>query len=131
MNWDRWIGNHAGEPVFYIKHLFHFRGWRIDLHKFVKADAYECFHTHPAYALRIILWGGYLEEIYEEDDWNGYKRWAPGMFGMVRPEFTHRLESILKGVSYSLWVRAPRCADIELVGGGWGGIEAQKGSRET
>ena len=67
MNWDRWVGNFTDEPVFYIKHLVHLFGCRIDLHKMVLPDEEDCFHTHPAWAIRIILKGGYVEEINHRD----------------------------------------------------------------
>lgn len=113
ITWDEWRGN--GKPAMWLKRLFFWRGWRLDLHKFVAPDDPECFHTHPANCLRVILWGGYVEEL--ED--GGLCTWRPGMVGFVKPTFSHRIHALRKGHSYSLWFRAPVSAKVELRGSGW------------
>jgi hypothetical protein len=116
MSWDEWYGAMDGRPVLWIKHLFCGRGRHIDLHKMVAVDDPDCFHTHPAYAIRIILWGGYVEE------WEGgrCKAWRPGMIGLVTPTCSHRIAELRNGVvSYSLWVRFRKQAPILLRGSGW------------
>lgn len=65
-------------------------GWKLCLHKVVADDDVDCFHTHPATALRIILWGGYVEEL--ED--GTHRSWWPGMMSIVRPELSHRLKLV-------------------------------------
>jgi hypothetical protein len=99
----------------WIKRLVRVFGCCVDLHKFVRADDAECFHSHNAYCLRIILWGGYVEEV----EGRGLRAWRPGMVGIIKPSFSHRLHGLLKGPSYSLWLRGPICAEIELRGSGW------------
>jgi len=147
MKWDRLIWNKPDEedssPVLAIKHLFHWErfGFRIDLHKIMRADAENMFHSHPAIAWRVILWGGYVEEVLEpltttgrlNRDWqrNMYlrdgrcpcgiahkvlKSWLPGDVGRVEPEFIHRIDRLIKGPSYSLWFRF-RCTHDIYVGG--------------
>lgn len=116
MKWDEWRGDHAGHPVMYIKHLASFHGWKIDLHKMVRADDVECFHTHPAKAIRIILWGGYAEQ---EFTGKYFKWWKPGNIGIVKPELCHRIALLLKNVSYSLWIRWPKSHEVKLIGRGW------------
>jgi hypothetical protein len=126
--WDRWIGNLDGEPVYFQKRLFSWRWrgnvWTLRLHKFVKADNAACFHTHPAHAYRLILWGGYVEEILNPE-WlrnlgNCRATWRPGMFGYVAPELCHRIDALRNGrTSYSLWIHGPKVASIELHGAGW------------
>lgn len=123
--WDRWIGNLDGEPVYFQKRLasWTWRGnlWTLRLHKFVKADNPMCFHSHPAHAYRLILWGGYVEQVmftvltYKQD----FRRWLPGMFGYVAPDYVHRIDRLHGKASYSLWVHGPKVASIELHGSGW------------
>jgi hypothetical protein len=123
--WDEWRGSLDGRPTMWISRLLKLPFWRragkwlscrVDLHKFIDSDDFECFHSHPSYAIRIVLWGGYVEETPSGD----MKVWSPGMAGLIRPEFVHRVSDILNGrASYSLWLRGPICADVKLVGDGW------------
>jgi hypothetical protein len=134
MGWHEWRGSLDGRPTMYIKRLLQLPFWRragkllscrVDLHKFVAADDEGCFHTHPAYAIRLVLWGGYVEQAAHDDQESGVLRtehvwWEPGDIGLVRPELAHRVARLLKGrASYSLWLRGPICADVKLVGDGW------------
>lgn len=121
MNWDEWRGSLDGRPVMLIKRLLHISGWRLDLHKFVRADDEECFHTHPAYALRIILWGGYVEQMYMPTSAPScYRSWLPGNIGIVKPTHCHRIANLWnERSSYSLWLRAPARYDVQLKGTGW------------
>lgn len=123
ITWDRWIGNLDGEPVYFQKKLVSAFGWTLRLHKFVKADNPGCFHTHPAHAYRLVLWGGYIEEVSVPVPFGrgGYRmRWRPGCYGYVAPEFCHRVDSLINGhTSYSLWLHGPKVASIELHGDGW------------
>jgi len=113
--WDEWRGSLDGRPTMWIKRLFEYKGYRVDLHKFVRADDKECFHTHPAKAIRIVLWGGYYEELESEK----IKLWFPLMFGVVRPELSHRVAGTVFKASYSLWIRWPKTEKVELRGAGW------------
>lgn len=116
MKWDEWRGSLDGRPTFYSKTLLQFRGRKVCLHKFVGADDPGCFHTHPAHAIRIILWGGYVDEL--EDGQR--KTWRPGRVGRVAPTLSHRAAALINGkCSYSLWLRGPIVATIELHGSGW------------
>lgn len=132
--WDEWRGDFGGRPVMYIKRLLRIplyrskgrvRSIRIDLHKMVAPDAPDCFHTHPAWAIRMPLWGGYEEEILEErcdllwdERWHRIQRALD--ISLVAPALCHRIASLLNGrVSYSLWIRGPITADVELRGDGW------------
>lgn len=68
----------------------------------VSPDDKDWFHTHPALAFRVILRGGYVEELHDGTK----KTWYPGMMGWVRPELCHRIDSFLNGKSStSLWFR--------------------------
>lgn len=95
--------NKAGETVFYIKNLIKFRGWTVRLHKFTKGDDPGCYHSHPAVAYRLILWGGYVEEEPSgvQRDWNMFD------YGKIEPDFVHRIDHLHGKVSISLWVRGP------------------------
>jgi len=131
MKWDKVVNSERdGLPILHIKHLFHWRGRRIDLHKIEWPDPWECFHSHPARAIRIILWGGYVEEMYD-----GVMRyWRPGRIGMVRHFDIHRINRLLhERPSYSLWIRGKVRHPTQLKGTGWP-IELQDtwhGSSET
>ena len=116
MRWDFWVGSPDGRPTMFVKHLLCHFGCHLDFHKFVKADDEECFHTHPAYAIRIVLWGGYIEQMEDRS----FFMWLPGMIGLVRPSLSHRIDGLLNGyVSYSLWIRFWKIAPISLRGSGW------------
>lgn len=117
MIWDEWRGSLDGKPTLWIKRLIHIGDFRIDLHKIVGDDDWDCFHTHPHWAFRLILKGGYIEQLEDGE----YKWWEPGNFGLVAPELSHRLELPANGIpSYSLWIRFPtKKHKIELRGSGW------------
>ncbi len=116
VQWDEWRGDVQGNVTMLVKHLILVRGRKVDLHKFVGRDAPGCFHTHPAPAIRVILWGGYIEELES----GALREWKPGMVGTVRPELSHRIVQLRYGrCSYSLWLRGMKCSDIQLRGPGW------------
>jgi hypothetical protein len=125
MNWDEWRGSLDSRPTMFIKRLLHVGGFRIDLHKIIRADDAQCFHTHPAYAVRIILWGGYEEQVLVGNTgiaW--HKFWRPGSIGIIKPAYCHRVSAILnRAASYSFWLRAPATHTVELRGEGWKGAK--------
>jgi hypothetical protein len=113
MGWDEWRGSVDGRPSMYIKRLISFRGYRLDLHKMVRADDEGCFHTHPALAIRFVLWGGYVEQFPNMDTIS----WGVGAFGLVRPQLNHRIHRIKNNVSsFSLWLRWPKSDSIKITG---------------
>lgn len=107
-------GDGAGDAVLRIRWLP--AGWSLDLHKMVGADSPGCYHTHPAKAWRLVLWGGYIEEL---EDCTRVRCWWPGRFGIVQPELSHLIAALPHGTSYSLWLRGPKTHDIQLRGPGW------------
>lgn len=115
MRWDEWRGTLGGRHIMHIKRLFSCRGFNLDLHKMVGVDDPGCFHTHPAKALRVVLWGGYVEELHQ----GGTVTLWPLSGGMVVPEHCHRVAWLIQGPSYSLWFRWPKTHEIELRGDGW------------
>lgn len=111
--WDEWRGSFDGRPALWIKKLLRFRGYVVQLHKFTRADDPGCFHTHPAWAVRIILWGGYVEERGD----GRWRTWLPGMIGVVPPHLEHRIGGLRNGrSSWSLWLRGPKVATINVRG---------------
>lgn len=117
--WDEWRGDFDGRVVMQIKHLASWRGFKLDLHRFVAADAPGCRHTHPAKAWRLVIWGGYVEEV-EVGTTLELRTCSPLFAGMVQPQLCHRIDSLLGKVSYSLWLRWPKSHEVELRGDGWG-----------
>lgn len=115
MRWDEWRGSMDGRPTLWVKHLLCGYGFHVDLHKIVGIDDAECFHTHPAYAIRIVLRGGYLEEL----EGGKVVIWKPGYCGIVPPPLSHRIARLYKPASYSLWIRFRKRARVELRGAGW------------
>lgn len=115
LTFDEWRGALDGRVTLWSRDLWAWRGWRVSLHRMVGADDPGCFHTHPAHAVRMILAGGYVEEI----EGGRGRAWLPGMVGHVRPDLSHRIAVLVDGVSYSLWLRAPKSAEIALRGPGW------------
>jgi hypothetical protein len=114
--WDEWRGSLDGRPTLWVKHVWRWRGRLIDIHKMTGKDDPECFHTHPAVAIRIILWGGYVEEM----EGGRHRMWLPGMIGLVRATCSHRIVGLRNGkASYSLWIRFRRTAPVHLRGEGW------------
>lgn len=124
MKWDDYRYNEdPAKPVFWIKKLLRFRGFKVDLHKMVSADGLDRFHSHPYRAFRLVLWGGYIEQL----EGNKIVEWRPGMFGMVYPDTVHRIHALLNGrVSYSLWIAGPSTHRVRLVGSGWGPEEGKE-----
>ena len=122
MKWDEWRYNKdEDQPVFYIKDIFSLLGFKIELHKIVAPDDYECYHSHPAHAIRIILWGGYWEEAPEGfGKTQRLREWKPLRIGWVKPSFIHRINHLRKCNSYSIWIRFPKTAKVILAGSGWG-----------
>ena len=115
--WSEWVGSLDGRPTMYVTPLLARFGCRVDLHKFVGVDDPGCFHTHPAWAIRVILRGGYVEEVHNRF----YDGWPPGRIGIIRPTFCHRVSHLRASGEpcYSLWIRGPKVAKIQLRGDGW------------
>lgn len=112
MKYDLTIKTPKGEPVLLIKYLFRAFGCEINLHKIVRGDDVGCFHTHPARALRIVLWGGYVEQRGD----GSMVFWDPGKWGIITPEFEHRIAYLYGKASYTLWFRGHVTAEIKTRG---------------
>lgn len=115
MIWE-YMYSEYGKPTFWYATLWEWKGRKIDIHFMSGKDKPECFHTHPAYAIRVILWGGYIEEL----EGGRHQAWYPGMIGLVKPSCSHRIAGLRNGrASYSIWIRFKKRAEIELRGIGW------------
>ena len=95
--------------------------WSIKVHKIVRNDDDRCQHDHPWIFIRIILWGGYVEE-------RGGKRvvlkpWRPWAFWRIYPalgKFKHRIDRLLRPVSWSLIICGPKKMEWGFyTKGGW------------
>lgn len=112
--WIAFYGEKGKE--FALSHASSFKllslfGWSVRINRFTSPDV-SGYHSHPAKAFRLVLWGG-----YKEKQPNGFiKTWKPGMFGIVKPELTHQIFELLNGKSsYSLWIRAPHTHKVLFV----------------
>lgn len=118
--WTSWAGTSKGRVTMWDKNLFDRWGLRVAIHKFVNPDADTCFHTHPANAIRIILWGGYREEVkqpcYESSHILITKSWRMGNIGLVRPADKHRIHEVFTVPTYTLWLRGRKTAEITIEG---------------
>lgn len=114
--WHEWRGSLDGRPTMLIRRLIKWRAFRVDLHCFIASDDPGCYHTHPRWSWRLVLWGGYIEELE-----SGARRlWWPGRFGFVAPHLSHRVAAPIYRRSYSLWIRLPTPVhEVELRGDGW------------
>lgn len=113
MRWDEWRGSLDGRPALWIRKLVRVFGCVVQVHKFVRADDAGCYHTHPAWAVRIVLWGGYVEETGD----GRWRAWFPGRIGIVKPSYEHRIAGLMNGrSSWSLWLRGPKVAEIKMRG---------------
>lgn len=113
ISWTEWRGSFDGRPALLIKKLIRAFGCVVQVHCFIRADDPGCFHTHPAWALRIILSGGYIEETGE----GRLRTWQPGRIGLVAPSLEHRIHALLNGKSsWSLWLRGPKVANVNIRG---------------
>lgn len=90
--------------------LFRLGGRAIRLHDFRDIDTSGVYHGHPARSIRIILYGGYDEELPD----GHIQCWRPGMIGYVRPEFQHRIVRLAKKNSLSLWIRGRKRFDVKV-----------------
>lgn len=121
MKWTETIYNKdSSKPVLYSKTLLNLFFIKFSLHKIVRADDVDCFHSHPAHAIRFVLRGGYIEEVYRENKCSTNRVWKKWNVGWVKPNFTHRIESLfIKIDCYTLWISLREKHKIKLIGKGW------------
>lgn len=84
-------------------------GWSIKLHKIVLPDHDRCQHDHPWWFIRIILWGGYVEDRGSKKVIiKPWRPWAPWRIYPVFGNFRHRIDHLLNGPSWSLILCGPK-----------------------
>lgn len=93
--------------------------WQLDVHQIWTADPPERFHTHRYEAWRVVLRGGYEEEVHDGPRPRIIRRCGPGYVSRVYPEYCHRIHRLLDGPSTSLWLRGPPVAPLRFRGTGW------------
>lgn len=84
-------------------------GISLKLHEIVLPDDDRCEHDHPWWFIRIILWGGYTEQV--KGQVYHRKPWRPWFFWRVYPcwpEFQHRILSLPRGKNWSLVLCGPK-----------------------
>lgn len=96
-------------------------GRAVELHRMLNPDDPDCFHTHPAeQSMRMVVEGGYVEEVYSHGGKGSLHAVSVGHFGEVSHGFAHRIHALPHGISVSLWWRGVREHEIKLLGRGWG-----------
>jgi len=97
-----------GKLVMKIAWVRRLASWIVMLHAFVDLDGLEPSHTHQAdFGIRIILFGGYDEEVLREDGSVERLEWRKGDVGVIPAAFDHRMVAIRPEGATSLWVRGP------------------------
>lgn len=114
--WFLWIKRKDitdGDDVLYLRRwiLGSIFGYRLMLHKIVRADHDRCHHDHPWGFFGFILKGGYIEEVpitkgdIENVRLREVKQWR--FLNRLNPDFTHRIKSLLNGDSWTLLINTP------------------------
>lgn len=85
--------------------------FRIMIHKMLQPDGDRCCHDHPFSFITFVLYGGYEEQIRHQDGTFSYKRNKPGIILYRRPEFSHRIAKLPKGISWTLVLRSGKIAE--------------------
>ena len=131
MKWDGWRGNSNGEinnitidkATMLIKNVFKCSRFGVNVHLFVGSDGENCFHSHQSLNFRLILWGGYIEELE-----NGRKKvWLPLMFGFVPHNYSHRVCKVIGKKCCTLWIKGRVVKHkVMLTGTGWNKNEGRE-----
>jgi hypothetical protein len=89
-------------------------GYDLLLHKIHRADNDRCCHDHPWHFVSLVLWGGYVEEVEEAEDWLGERftkrrlqHNRPGALLFRRATHTHCIESVPQSGCWTLLIRSP------------------------
>lgn len=85
------------------------RGFRLNLHRWMRSDDDRALHDHRGDSLSIILWGGYWEVTSHRWERRIQRRWyGPGSFIRRKAEQPHRIVlDDLHGAVWTLWLRWP------------------------
>jgi len=78
-------------------------GLSLKLHQILRPDDDRCQHDHPWWFLRLILWGGYVEELADrQQNCLPWRPWAPWRVYFCPLHFRHRIRSLHRESSWSL-----------------------------
>lgn len=80
-------------------------GWTIKLHNIRRTDNDRCQHDHPWPFWTLILWGGYVELVGEE---NRLHRCCVGRLYYRPADFRHRIIELPRGRAWTLVVTRRR-----------------------
>lgn len=80
-------------------------GRKIMLHHILRADDDRCQHDHPWGFVTLVLWGGYVELVGEDQR---MQRMRPGRIGRRPAEFRHRIIFLPRGHAWTLVLTARR-----------------------
>ncbi len=102
-----------GKNILYMRRwiLANVFGWKLYVHKIVRADHDRCMHDHPFRFFGFIFKGGYIEDL-PDGPWQSGKviRRTNKPFRFINrtnPKFTHRIHALLDGPSWTILIRTP------------------------
>ena len=97
-------------------------GWSVKVHQILLSDGDRCRHSHPWIMIRVILKGGYTEEVgpgkfVELKPW---RPWYPFRMYYAGWNFQHRIHKLTNGPNWSLVLMGPKKREWGFfVKGGW------------
>ena len=103
--------------------LWRGRFFSVCLHRFMAPDQSACAHDHPWPFVSLVLWGGYVEEVWPDGDSAAAERVRRGLLSMASREalHCHRVVACRPGWTWTLVLTGPRCRawGFRTRGGGW------------
>ena len=97
----RTIKDIAGENVYMRRWGIELFGYKIKIHQILRPDDDRCEHDHPYWMFRIILWGGYSEEVGCDGFCHKIKVCRPGHISFCPATYRHRISKLHNG--HSSW----------------------------
>ena len=119
---DGWRGTDEKNPTFEYKTILENKFICVKLHRIFAPDREDCFHSHPYPSTRVVLKGGYVEEMPDRTR----RILTVGYQDLLQPNFAHRLDALAEDESVSLWItyKYPNQKHVtHLIGKGWGDKE--------
>lgn len=94
----------------------HFRRWKIIslpwfsvyIHGIYRADEDLHLHNHPWKIWTIILWGGYVEQLYNVGISNSPRIRKPGHVAYAKIKDFHKIKEMIKSPTYTLAIVGSR-----------------------
>jgi hypothetical protein len=119
MKWKEYRNETNGQIYLFALMLLEWGERQLRLHMIIRSDPPGQYHSHPSWGLRLVLWGGYTEELEPSTGKRRLLHWWPGRIGIVGPNYTHRIHDVWGRRSVSLWLRGKTRAPTFLRGPGW------------